>query len=102
MDTIETGDVVLLSSVTPFAILVKWAINSIWNHVAIAARIDKSKLPEIIVVPTGGTLCLIEFNGDDITSVLTNRIHHGNRLIEFEDMLDKYKMIGVRKIKPEF
>jgi hypothetical protein len=100
MDQVQTGDVVLMSSITPFAVLVKWCLASEYNHIAVAIRIDPTFLPDIKVVQNGGRLCLIEFNGDDYKNVLTNEIHHGNRLVQFTDLLDKYKKIEVLKLNP--
>jgi hypothetical protein len=100
MDQIQTGDVVLMSSITPFAIVVKWCLASEYNHISVAVRIDESFLPDIKVVPTGGKLLLLEFNGDNYKNILTNQIHHGNRLVQLEDLLPKYKKIAVRKLNP--
>ena len=97
-DQIQTGDVVLLSSITTFAIIVKWTNFTEFNHVAVAVRIRSEKLPEIKVVKTGGTLCLIEFNGDDFKNVLTGQIHHGNRLVLLDDIIAKYKRISYRRL----
>ena len=100
IDDIYTGDVVLMSSITPFAVVVKWCVASEYNHIAIAVRIDETMLPEIKVMQKGGRLCLIEFNGDNFKNVLTGEIHHGNRLVEFTDLLPKYKKIAVRRLNP--
>jgi hypothetical protein len=97
-DQIQTGDVILMSSITPFAIVVKWSICSEYNHVSIAVRIDKDYLPNIKVVKRGGMLCLIEFNGDLIKNVLTGKNHKGNRLVVFNDIIDKYKRLSFRKL----
>src|SRR6202008_3240079 len=94
----ETGDILLMSSITPFAVLVKWALASEYNHVAVAVRIDPLHLPDIKVIPRGGKLCLIEFNGDNYKNVLTGEIHHGNRLVQLEEMWNKYKKIAIRKL----
>ena len=45
IDDIYTGDVVLMSSITPFAVVVKWCVASEYNHIAIAVRIDETMLP---------------------------------------------------------
>lgn len=100
MEQIQTGDVVLMSSITPFAVLVKWCLASEYNHIAVAVRIDPIYLPDIKVVQNGGKLCLIEFNGDNYKNVLTGEVHHGNRLVELEDLLPKYKKISIRKLNP--
>jgi len=100
-DDIITGDVVLLSSITPFAVLVKWGTASEYNHVAVAVRIEQDFLPKIKVIKTGGILCLIEFNGDDFKNIITSEIHHGNRLVLFSDLISKYKKISYRRLKSE-
>jgi hypothetical protein len=95
---IHTGDVVLLSSITPFAVVVKWGAASEFNHVAVAVRIDLDVLPRLKIRKSKGTLCLIEFNGDDVVNVLTNQIHHGNRLVLMSDVINKYKRVSIKKI----
>lgn len=101
-DKIQTGDVVVMSSITPFAVFVKWCVASEYNHVAVAVRIDESVLPKIKVVKNKGLLCLIEFNGDDYKNILTGEIHHGNRLIVFSDIILKYKKIAIRKLHKKY
>jgi hypothetical protein len=98
---VETGDIILMSSITTFSVIVRWSNATDFNHCSIAVRIDENKLPEVKIVKTGGTLCAIEFNGDDYKNVLTGEIHHGNRLVVLNDMLSKYKRISVRKLKNE-
>lgn len=95
---IRTGDVILLSSITTFAIFVKWAAASEFNHCAVAVRLDEAKLPEVHIKRKNGLLALIEFNGDDYENLLTGNIHHGNRLIRMSDMVKKYKRISYRKM----
>ena len=100
LDFIQTGDVLLMSSITPFAILVKWTLASEYNHIAVAVRIDDSRLPDIKVVKKGGRLCLIEFNGDDYQNILTDQIHHGNRLVDLDDLWSKYKKLAIMRLNP--
>jgi hypothetical protein len=101
-DDIHTGDVILLSSITPFSVLVRWGIGSEFNHVGVCIRIDESVLPEIKIKRKNGLLCVLEFNGDDFVNVLTNKIHYGNRLIKLSDMYDKYKRIAYRKLNRKY
>lgn len=97
-DDIRTGDVVLMSSATPMSVIVRWGVFSDYNHSAVAVRIDMQQLPDIKIVRTGGTLCLVEFNGDDYVNLLTGEIHHGNRLVQMDPMIKKYRRIAIRHL----
>jgi hypothetical protein len=97
-DDIQTGDVVLLSSITTFSVVVRWGVGSEFNHVGICIRIDPSKLPEIKIKKNKGLLCILEFNGDDFSSVLTGKIQYGNRLSKLSDVIEKYKRVAYRRL----
>ena len=99
---IETGDLILMSSITTFAILVKFSLASEFNHVSVAVWIDPTYLPNIVVNKNSGILTLIEFNGDDYTNILTNKLHHGNRLVSLSEMESKYKKLAVLKLQSKY
>lgn len=101
-EEITTGDAILMSSITTFAVIVKWSTMSEFNHAAVAVRVNPDCLPKIEVQKENGLLCLIEFNGDDVKNILSGEIHHGNRLVKFDDITSKYKRIAYRKLDSKY
>jgi len=99
---IETGDLILMSSITTFAIVVKFSLANEFNHVSVAVWIDPQYLPNIVVNRNTGILTLIEFNGDDYINVLTGMVHHGNRLVSLSEMDSKYKKLSVLKLQSKY
>lgn len=59
-DTFKTGDLCISRTSGKYASFIRGVTNSDYNHSCVAIRIDSSKLPNIKLVKTGGTLLFIE------------------------------------------
>lgn len=93
---IKTGDVILCSSNTRTASLLRLFTGSLWNHVGIAIRLTEQKK---ISLTEEGKLYILEINTMERYDVLTNKHMKGMTLSDFEWVQGRYNQIGVRRMK---
>ena len=60
MENIKTGDLILESDKSSIAPYIRFITFCEYNHCTVAIRLDTSKLPEMEIVRTGGTLFVLE------------------------------------------
>lgn len=90
---ILTGDLLLFSSNKITSSMIKFFLESRYNHVGVAIRIKKGK-----IVNSGGKLYVFESNMKERYDELTKKKVKGVALLKIEDLYNDYDIIEVRHL----
>lgn len=96
---IRTGDILLFSSNTGTAFLVRLWTSTEWNHVAVAVRINSNK--EITIDETG-ELYILEINTFSRVDAITGKMQIGAAYSEFQWVVERYNRVAVRPMRNKY
>ena len=101
MDTryIRTGDVLLFSSNTGTAFIVRLCTSTEWNHVAVAVRINSDKQ---ITIDGTGKLYVLEINTFARMDAITEKVQIGAAYSEFQWVVERYNRVAVRPMRDKY
>lgn len=101
MDTrdIRTGDVLLFSSNTGTAFVVRFCTSTEWNHVAVAVRINSNKQ---ITIDGTGELYVLEINTFSRLDAITGKMQIGAAYSEFQWVAERYNRVAVRPMRDKY
>ena len=97
IDSVKTGDVILCSSNTPTATVLRLFTGSLYNHVGVAIRLDDAK-NIILDARPDSKLCVMEINTMARHNILTGTVMKGMTLSDFEWVQVRYNQMAVRRM----
>lgn len=96
---IRTGDVLLFSSNTGTAFIVRFCTSTEWNHVAVAVRINSKKQ---ITIDETGELYVLEINTFPRKDAISGEMRIGAAYSEFQWVAERYNRVTVRPMRDKY
>lgn len=96
---IRTGDVLLFSSNTGTAFIVRFCTSTEWNHVAVAVRINSEKK---VTLDETGELYVLEINTFPRMDAIAGKMQVGAAYSKFEWVIERYNRVAVRPMRDKY